>query len=119
MTCSALSREWITRRRGAGRPVSTNLPLRSKHGAPCPSTRPSLRSAATALLALLLLAWAATASAATVTATWDPNPESGIAGYVLSYGTQSGVYTTTVDVGNVTSWPLSLSPGQYYFAVRA
>ena len=43
-----------------------------------------------------------------------------MAGYKLSYGTQTGVYTTTVDVGNVTSGPLTLPDGQrYYFAVRA
>ena len=36
------------------------------------------------------------------------------------YGTQSGVYTTTIDVGNVTSWPLTLTPGQrYFFVVQA
>src|SRR5262245_12331797 len=58
--------------------------------------------------------------AATVTAMWNPNSESDLAGYRLSYGTQSGAYTTTVDVGNVTSWPLSLAAGQrYYFVVSA
>ena len=58
---------------------------------------------------------------APVTASWNPNPESDIAGYKLSYGTQSGNYTTTVDVGNVTTWTIStLSPGiRYYFVVRA
>ena len=58
--------------------------------------------------------------AATVTATWNANSEADIAGYKLSYGTQTGVYTTMVDVGNVTSWPLTLAGGQrYYFAVQA
>ena len=58
--------------------------------------------------------------AATVTATWNANSEADLAGYRLSYGTQTGVYTTTVDVGNVTSGPLTLTGGQrYYFAVRA
>ncbi len=72
-------------------------------------------------MAVLLLAWAVPAFAApiTVTASWDANSEPNIAGYKLSYGTQTGVYTTTLDVGNVTSWPLSLNPGQYYFAVQA
>src|SRR5439155_137620 len=32
---------------------------------------------------------------------------------------QSGVYTTTIDVGNVTSWTLTLSPGAYFFVVQA
>ena len=63
---------------------------------------------------------ASTLRAATVTAMWDPNTESDLAGYKLSYGLQSGVYTTTIDVGNVTSWPLTLTDGlRYYFAVQA
>jgi PKD repeat protein len=54
-------------------------------------------------------------------ATWDPNPETDIAGYILSYGTQPGVHPTSVDVGNLTTWPLTtLTPGQtYYFVVQA
>lgn len=39
---------------------------------------------------------------------WDPNPEPDIAGYRLHYGEASGVYTTSVDVGNVTTSPLEL-----------
>jgi hypothetical protein len=69
---------------------------------------------------VLLLGSAPTLRAATVTATWDPNPEPDIAGYILSYGPASGVYDTSVDVGNVTAWPLTLTDGQrYYFAARA
>ena len=48
------------------------------------------------------------ASAATVTVAWDRNPEPDIAGYRISYGTVSGVYTNTVDVGN----RLELLPGR-------
>ncbi|HWW83918.1 MAG TPA: LamG-like jellyroll fold domain-containing protein, partial [Vicinamibacterales bacterium] len=55
-----------------------------------------------------------------VTATWNANAESDIAGYVLSYGTQSGVYSTSVDVGNVTGWQGAVTSGvRYYFAVKA
>jgi IPT/TIG domain len=55
-----------------------------------------------------------------VTATWNRNAEPDIATYILSYGTQSGSYTTSVDVGNVTSWQLNLSAGfRYYFVVQA
>ncbi|HBG46065.1 MAG TPA: hypothetical protein DDW94_03655 [Deltaproteobacteria bacterium] len=43
-----------------------------------------------------------------------------LAGYKVHYGTQSGAYSTTVDVGNVTSYNVaSLSNGSYYFAVTA
>ena len=59
-------------------------------------------------------------SADTLTAAWDRNPESNIAGYILSYGTQSGNYSTTIDVGNVTTRQVVLNPGQrYYFVVQA
>jgi len=55
------------------------------------------------------------------TLTWDPNTETDIAGYVVSAGTQSGVYSSNVDVGAQTSYPLTnLDPTRdYYFAVRA
>src|SRR5882672_2621066 len=72
------------------------------------------------LVVALLLGTASTLHATTVTALWDPNPETDIAGYKLSYGTVSGIYTTIVDVGNVTTWPLNLTGGlRYYFAVQA
>ena len=73
------------------------------------------------LTLLLILHWGiASAEAATVTVSWDA-PEPNIAGYKLSYGTQSHSYTTTVDVGNVTTSQITtLLPGtRYYFAVQA
>jgi len=33
---------------------------------------------------------------------WDPNPEPIVTGYKIHWGTESGVYTESVDVGNVT-----------------
>jgi hypothetical protein len=51
--------------------------------------------------ALSLLSVSTQLHAATVTAMWNPNPEPNIAGYKVSYGTTSGSYTTTVDVGKV------------------
>ncbi len=73
----------------------------------------------TALIAILP-ASVLHAATATPTASWDRNPEPDIAGYRLSYGIASGVYTTTIDVGNVTSRQLSLAGGQrYFFAVQA
>ena len=69
---------------------------------------------------VLLFGSASTIQAANVTATWNPNTESNIAGYKLSYGTQTGVYSTTVDTGNVTTWSLTLTAGQtYFFALQA
>ena len=72
-------------------------------------------------IASVIVGIAAAAEAATVTLAWDPNPEPDIDGYRLSFGTSSGQYTTTVDVGNITTYTLtSLLPGvRYYFALRA
>jgi hypothetical protein len=76
---------------------------------------------APARVVALVFAWlfitASPLLATTVTAEWEPNPEPDIAGYVLSYGTQSGTYTTTIDVGEVTSFSFSLAAGQTYFVV--
>jgi hypothetical protein len=75
-----------------------------------------------ALALCLGLSVAPAASAATLTLQWDANPEPGVTGYTLSYGTRSGFYDRRVDVGNVTSYTLTFSePGTttYYFAVTA
>ena len=89
----------------------------------CGPSRVGNRSAyvlrAFAVIGLLILSSPAL-SAATLTATWDRNSETNIAGYILSYGTQSGTYTTSIDVGNVTTTQVVLNPGQrYYFVVQA
>src|SRR5438132_30793 len=70
-----------------------------------------------ALTALCFLA-PALSSAAQVTLAWDPNTEPDLAGYKLYYGTSSGSYQFSVDVGNLTSYTLSgLLEGRiYYFA---
>lgn len=69
---------------------------------------PTLNSA-TAGNAQVALAWSAPGS--------GPTP----AGYKVKYGTSSGSYTTTIDVGNVTSYTVtSLTNGTlYYFIVVA
>ena len=61
------------------------------------------------------------AEAGIVSLTWDPNTESDLAGYLLSYGTASGQYTITIDVGNVSSYQFSEpNPSiRYYLALRA
>ena len=71
-----------------------------------------------ALLTLCLPTWC---FAEKVTVAWDANTEPGISGYRVSYGTASGVHTTTLDVGNQTTTAFTgLTPGQrYYFVVRA
>ena len=79
----------------------------------------TLRHSAIGVFCLLVLL-ASTVRAATVTLAWDPNPEPNIAGYIVSYGTSPGSYSTSVDVGKVTTWAVSLSPGaRYYFAAQA
>jgi hypothetical protein len=61
------------------------------------------------------------ANAATLTLAWNPNPEPDIAGYVLYWGTQSGVYTSNSNVGNVTMKQVTglADATVYYFAVKA
>jgi hypothetical protein len=73
------------------------------------------------ILAALTLAVPAEAQSSSVTLAWDPNPESDVAGYVLSWGTQQGLYTHSTTVGNVTEWTVSgLEPDRrYYFTVQA
>jgi hypothetical protein len=72
------------------------------------------------VLLVLFLGSASALHADTVTATWDPNSESDIAGYLLAYGTVSGQHPNGVPVGNVTTWQLSLAAGQrYYFVIQA
>ncbi|HEX7139203.1 MAG TPA: hypothetical protein VF219_15220 [Vicinamibacterales bacterium] len=57
----------------------------------------------------------------TPTLTWNANPETNIAGYRVSQGTQSGVYATPIDVGKVVSYqPQGIDwTHRAYFAVQA
>jgi hypothetical protein len=56
-----------------------------------------------------------------VTFTWDANTEPDLAGYIVYYGTSSGNYTRSVDVGNNTEYTQTeLQDGvTYYFASTA
>lgn len=44
-----------------------------------------------------------------------------VAGYKVYYGTESGVYTTAIDVGNVTTYTVTGLPlgNTYFFAITA
>jgi len=57
----------------------------------------------------------------TATLTWNPDASTNLAGYKVYLGTSSGVYSSSVSVGNVTSYTVSnLGVGNtYYFAVTA
>ena len=68
--------------------------------------------------ALVLCSQLPVLASQTVTLAWDPSGDANVAGYVIHYGTQSGVYTNSVDVGNVTSAeiPISADGSTYYFA---
>ena len=73
----------------------------------------------TAMIALAIVAGTASAVGA-ATASWDPNPEPDVAGYKLSYGTQPGVHSVVLDVGNVTTYHFNPLPGgRYYVVVQA
>ena len=74
----------------------------------------------TAFAIFFWFAGAVSLEASPMTVEWDANSEPDLAGYVVYYGTASGVYTVNVDVGNQTSWQVNLVDGQsYYFAVKA
>jgi hypothetical protein len=70
---------------------------------------------------LFTFALTAPAAAATLTLAWDPPADDTVEGYVILYGTSSGVYTATLDVGDVTSAPVSglADSTRYFFVVRA
>lgn len=72
-------------------------------------------------LCLLLLGQVAPALAGSVRLYWDPNTEPDLAGYVLVYGSASGVYSSSVTLpASATTHELTNLPnGTYYFAVRA
>lgn len=70
--------------------------------------------------AFLMLCSIPSVEAATLTLRWDPNPQP-VMGYRVSWGTRSGQYTSTSDVGANTSFHFEepTPPTHYYFIVRA
>lgn len=70
------------------------------------------------MLAVAFLVLSTAANAESITLAWDPS--SGTDGYIVSYGTASGSYTLSVDVGNQSTYTVSgLSPTTRYFFVVA
>ena len=58
------------------------------------------------------------ATAPSIDLIWNANPEPELVGYKVYYGTTSGVYTQSVDIGNQTTATLTnLSVGVTYFSV--
>ena len=55
---------------------------------------------------LVLLFSVSAAQAASLTLAWDPSPEP-VGGYILYWGTETGVYPNSVDVGNVTTYQVT------------
>lgn len=72
-------------------------------------------------IGLTLLLLTAHSPAAQVTLIWDASPSAAVVGYRLYYGTQSRMYTGSIDIGMATTYTITeLLGGQtYYFAVTA
>src|SRR5262245_13465156 len=73
------------------------------------------------IVAAFLLLVPAFGQAAPVTLEWDANSDGVTVGYYVYYGTQSGNYSGTADVGSSTSAVVNLNDpnATYYFAVQA
>ena len=56
---------------------------------------------------LVLFLFSGNLFAGTANLAWNASTSSGVGGYKVSYGTSSGSYTSTVDVGNTTIYALS------------
>ncbi len=70
---------------------------------------------------LLVLVHATQATAGSARLYWDANVEPDLAGYVLVWGSASGVYTQSISVAPtvVTHEVTGLAEGTWYFAIRA
>jgi hypothetical protein len=77
------------------------------------------------ILLFLCFALAIIASAQSASFAWNANtvtadPATNATGYKLHWGTQSGTYTSVLDVGSTTTATVSgLAAGTYFFAVKA
>ncbi len=79
-----------------------------------------INSVGAAFILLATLSYAQT-PLASVSLAWNPSSDPGTVGYKLYYGTSSGNYTGSVNVGGATTTTLpALKPGAtYYFVVTA
>lgn len=73
------------------------------------------------VLATLLFATSAIAQTTTITLAWDAPNDATVTGYVVAYGTTSGMYPTEIDVHNVTTTQIANldSTKAYFFVVRS
>ncbi|HOO46359.1 MAG TPA: PKD domain-containing protein [Deltaproteobacteria bacterium] len=73
------------------------------------------------LIVTILIFFPVPGMAASFLVSWNANAEADLAGYKVYYGTQSGEYATTVDVGNTTSYTSGAAEegATYYVAVSA
>ena len=72
-----------------------------------------------AFLSVLLVSTAA--SAQSVNLAWNASTDTSVTGYVVKWGTRTNSYSSSIDVGNRTSWTVTgLTPDQkYYFVVTS
>ena len=70
-----------------------------------------------AICGVLLVSTVASATD-TVNLAWDASTDSNVTGYVVKWGTRAGNYTSSIDVGNKTTWSVGgLTTDQKYFFV--
>lgn len=73
------------------------------------------------VLGLCAITLSLVSASTSVQLAWGANTEPDLAGYRILYGTTSGNYTRTIDVGNVTTYVVSalIANTTYYFTVVA
>ena len=70
---------------------------------------------------LVFCATSGIARAGTISLAWNANPEPGVAGYVLYYGTTPGAYSASINIGNRTTYAFNEPQAGrvYFFALQA
>jgi len=73
------------------------------------------------LLVATCLLFPSSALAGHIDLAWSANPEPDVAGYIAHYGTLSGEYTKSLDLGKVTSARITglLEDTEYFFVLTA